>query len=614
MKKITPTFLNLEDYLSLEYPTSLLNYKKLVVQYQDYNIVFFKFCYGKYKTTGKSFFVESKTYMKTFDVVVKYAFETLVQYLQVGKSINTFISFSKRLSQFCSWCFDNSFNIYTIKESAEAYLSYTIYLKGLLRQGKSLRHCMDLQRCVRNTLTEVHNDKQMIIASSASMISLHGKGIAQRRTSPSLPEANAYHFKFYKSIFNQISDFLLNEKPYPFQLKLDYETYTVLPTHIKFYSINSDLPLPLGFNYNKLKPYTYLELRHMYPHKTEALLNYYLKYTKLLLTDSLNPKHILRYKLGQYAIQAFYMLFLTNTGMNGSTAIKVKWNSDLEKSNEKQKFVVFKNRANKVVEFEIEKVFYPSLKKYLELRKYMLEGFTYDYLFFSSYGESAKLTKIQLDGTWSSTINKYFKNKLDPTLPSLNSKVLRVNKTDYVVKKYGIVQASNMMQNKVSTILKYYTAQREEITNQQITEFFDTLNDRVFENNNDEVETIIGQCNKTDEIVVNNELPVDCNNKQTCLFCKHYRCHLDKLDLSKIFSLQFILFETRAVASNEEQFLSVYKGLLDRIEELKNLAIKTEKISSHDMESIRNEVFCDEKLHPYWEYKFHKLLNMGVLK
>lgn len=102
-------------------------------------------------------------------------------------------------------------------------------------------------------------------------------------------------------------------------------------------------------------------------------------------------------------------------------------------------------------------------------------------------------------------INKYFKKTLDLRLPTLNSKILRINKTDYVVRKHGLIQASNMMQNKVSTILKHYTAQREEVSNKQITDFFSTLNERVFENNNVQVETIIGQCSKTEEIVINNE-------------------------------------------------------------------------------------------------------------
>lgn len=614
MKKITPTFLNLEDYLSLEYPTSLLNYKKLVVQYKNHNIPLFKLCYGNYKATGKSFFIEEKTYMNTFEIVVKYAFEVLVQNLQVGKSINTFLSFSRRLSQFSSWCFDNNFDIFTIKLASQAYLSYTLYLKGILRQGKSLRHCMGLQSCVRNTLTDIHNDKQMIIKNSASMISLHGESVAQRRILPSSVESNSYQLEFYKSIFNQITNFLIEQRPYPFQLKLTNGVYNVLPTKIKFYPACINTSTPLGFNHKEGRPHTLEELKNTFPLKLNGVLNQHLKYITNLISKASSSKHKSRYDLGQIAIRAFHMLFLTNTGMNGSSAIKLRWNDNYEQGTERQKFIVFKDRANKLVEFEIEKKFHLIFKKYLLLREYMLQNTTYEYLFFNLYGKKAKLTKLQLSGGWSGDINRYFKNTLDPKLPNLSSKVLRVNKTDYVVKKYGIVQASNMMQNKVSTILKHYTAQREEITNQQITEFFDTLNNRVFENNNDEVETIIGQCNKTDEIVVNNELPVDCNNKQTCLFCKHYRCHLDKLDLSKIFSLQFILLETRAIASSEEQFLSVYKGLLDRIEELKNLAIKTEKISSHDMESIRNEVFCDEKLHPYWEYKFRKLLNMGVLK
>ena len=63
MVKLKPSFLNLEEYLQKEYPTSLLDYKKIVVQYKNHNIPLFKFCYGKYKSTGKSFFIEEKTYM-----------------------------------------------------------------------------------------------------------------------------------------------------------------------------------------------------------------------------------------------------------------------------------------------------------------------------------------------------------------------------------------------------------------------------------------------------------------------------------------------------------------------------------------------------------------------
>ncbi|KLE00371.1 MULTISPECIES: hypothetical protein [Arcobacteraceae] len=614
MVKLKPSFLNLEEYLQKEYPTSLLDYKKIVVQYKNHNIPLFKFCYGKYKSTGKSFFIEEKTYMQTFEIVAKYVFELLIQHIQIGKSLNTFLSFDKRLKQFCSWCFDNGFKIKTTKEASEAYMSYSIYLKGLLRQGKSLRHCMDLQKCVRQVLTRIHDDKQMIITNSASLISLHGEGIPQRRTEPSSLELNAYHLEFYKSIFNQITDFLIEKRPYPFQLKLTNMIYNVLPTQNKFYSIDTEFSSPIGFNHQEGRVYTYDELLKIFPQKSQGIINHHLKYITSLLEESSNPNHKFRYKLGQFAIRAFYILFLTNTGMNGSSAIKLRWHDDYEQSTERQKFIVFKNRANKLVEFEIEKKFHSMFKKYIVLRKYMLQNRTYKYLFFQSYGVNAKLTKTQLDGSWSGFINKYFKKTLDPRLPTLNSKILRINKTDYVVRKHGLIQASNMMQNKVSTILKHYTAQREEVSNKQITDFFSTLNERVFENNNVQVETIIGQCSKTEEVVINNEFPVDCNNKQTCLFCPHYRCHLDKQDLQKIFSLQFILLETRAVAFDEKQFLSVYEGLLKRIDELKELALKTKRISIQDMESIKNEVFYYEKLHPYWEHKFKKLLDMGVLK
>jgi hypothetical protein len=304
--------------------------------------------------------------------------------------------------------------------------------------------------------------------------------------------------------------------------------------------------------------------------------------------------------------------------MNDSTAASLKWTSDFKLEKNKHKFRNIKYRAgNKIVEFQIQSKFLKDFNKYLLLRDYLLNGKEFDYLFFYGYNKNIYFNNAQKKGTFSSIINGYFKKKIDPNLPIINSKQLRVNKTYQVIKSDGIIAASQLAQSSISTIITSYLGESQKSTDYQFSEYFDTLNKKIFEKSSTEKEIAIGRCKKTNTpdkkfapIIFQN----NCDYNEGCLFCTNFRLHVDKIDLQKLYSLKYVINECKYVAKDENHFISIYGNVLKRIISIEEEIINTSKLSKKDLQKYEKDVFENENLHPYWEYKLNTLINMGVLK
>lgn len=108
-----------------------------------------------------------------------------------------------------------------------------------------------------------------------------------------------------------------------------------------------------------------------------------------------------------------------------------------------------------------------------------------------------------------------------------------------------------------------------------------------------------------------NNFSINCEQNEGCLFCKQYRIHPDKEDASKLYSLLYIINETRYIAKSDEHFNSTYDVIIKRI----NTIIKkiSEYLGNEVLLEIENDVFNNENLHPYWEHKLNMLITIGVL-
>jgi hypothetical protein len=311
------------------------------------------------------------------------------------------------------------------------------------------------------------------------------------------------------------------------------------------------------------------------------------------------------------------MLFLANTGMNDSIAATLKWNSSYSIEKQRHKFRNIKYRAgNKIVEFEIGSGFVKDFKKFLELRSYILGEKSFEDLFFVGSRDNVSLSPRQRQGSFSSIINKRFKNHIDSDLPTITSRILRVNKTYQSIKQHGIIAASQLAQTSISTLIEHYQGASDELVTEEFGEYFNTLNDNLFNNSDEQIETAIGRCssvNSPKQLKVPQNF-IGCDKKEGCLFCESYRLHAEKEDINKIFSLKYIINECKYIARDEEHFKSVYGVVLNRIDNISQELIQRNYVTKREMKEFEMDVFENENLHPYWEHKLKTLITMGVLK
>lgn len=318
-------------------------------------------------------------------------------------------------------------------------------------------------------------------------------------------------------------------------------------------------------------------------------------------------------ELASHASKAFYMLFLTNTGMNDSTAATLLWDNQYSVDSLQQKFRNIKYRAgNKIVEFKIQTKFLSVFKKYLQLRDYILDGNHLETLFFIDNKRNARITSSLKRGTYSSYINKFFISNIDSNLPSISSRQLRVNKAYKVINQDGIIAASQILQSSVSTIMNSYLGESSESADIQLTNYYDQLNLNLFLTSTHNLSTNIGRCSN----LVNQDMNYydnDCLKSENCLFCQHYRIIVDKEDLQKLYSLKYLIHECRYIAQNTEHFETVYGKTYQRIKNIEEYILENKYLSYESLRKIELEVFEDENLHPYWEHKLNMLISIGLL-
>lgn len=327
-----------------------------------------------------------------------------------------------------------------------------------------------------------------------------------------------------------------------------------------------------------------------------------------------------RLKLGTLALKAYFLHFRMITGMNDSTAATLFFNEDYEISKSTYFFRNIKYRArNKLVEFQIRKEMVNYFKKFIKLRRFILNGNEMDYLFFLDYGEKVRITSFQFKGSFGGDSCQQFIKKIDPKIPIITARQDRVNKMYYIINKHGAVTASKLGQSSLYNIINNYHGETEESYTSEITNYFNKLNESLISRKSDKVENInSGQCREfgvpDNKIVINDAIKIDCKSAEGCLFCSKYCNHADEMDIRKLISLLYVINESKYISKNQEYYLFIFSDVINRIEEILKVIKTVLKEKSHIVEDIRVDVFENENLTPYWEQKLNMLVKIGVLK
>ncbi|WP_041650900.1 hypothetical protein [Aliarcobacter butzleri] len=575
----------------------------------------------KIKQRPYSLFVDSKSYQKEREKLIDYLIEEeIIKRLQKGDKSSTILNFLRKIFSFINWADKEDIDFYqNINVSRIAYEKYTMYLREKIRKNElKQRSASSYHFASIKFLRELNLDTEGYISAGIKSIPYI---FELNNTKKNIEEDISYAFKTYTLFFEQVTDFLLEKKLYPLKVNLLNDTLWITPNSKRFLHLKSDDSSKLiTFNNKTGKVRTVEEMSNLTLSPIKTIKRSIKTFCEEINKNNSDFYSEQRLKLGALALKAYFLHFRMITGMNDSTAATLFFNEDYEISKSTYFFRNIKYRArNKLVEFQIRKEMVNYFKKFIKLRRFILNGNEMDYLFFLDYGEKVRITSFQFKGSFGGDSCQQFIKKIDPKIPIITARQDRVNKMYYIINKHGAVTASKLGQSSLYNIINNYHGETEESYTSEITNYFNKLNESLISRKNDKVENInSGQCREfgvpDNKIVINDAIKIDCKSAEGCLFCSKYCNHADEMDIRKLISLLYVINESKYISKNEEYYLFIFSDVINRIEEILKVIKTVLKEKSHIVEDIRVDVFENENLTPYWEQKLNMLVKIGVLK
>lgn len=435
----------------------------------------------------------------------------------------------------------------------------------------------------------------------------------------------------HTSIFVQLNEILSREETFPAKISIHSNDYYLFPSRARFIDDRvterdtTVVPPNQGFDYSTGKCRTREELCALHPaaqdfSKKQILRKIEFVYTSARVRiDEANKSRVNQRRIGllNYLVRSYFNHFLIVTGMNPKQVCDLTVDT-IEFNPGRKKFTSIKLRAQgRVVKFEIQTLFIKYFDLFLECRAMVLDELALDenHLFLSYDATS--------EGTF--TVRKFhsrFRIPFAHILPPLTSRHFRVFKGQWVSDRYGVDVASFALQHsKVTNIVSYQTAAQGTV-DREVTNFLDQLEQSVKiaqRGSQGVITTVAGGCLSLNDPHIRNDtesgvsFEPNCERFEGCLFCMHYVLHADGEDIRKLHSLIFLSNIYRRISDSEESFDLVYQPLIDRA---KNLLFRIGGISADlfdQVAAIKDDVFLNENLDPYWMKKYELLEELGLL-
>jgi len=154
------------------------------------------------------------------------------------------------------------------------------------------------------------------------------------------------------------------------------------------------------------------------------------------------------------AMAAYLIMFVAETGMNWAQVIDLTWADDYIVEATHQSFRTVKWRAGgKALTFELPVGALPAFRRFLDLRKYIIQGQQLEYLFFSMAAAkvgSAKRLSFALSNTY------HMLRRIDPGLPKVMPREWRAAKSNWLIRNTDVATAALVLQNTERTVLRSY--------------------------------------------------------------------------------------------------------------------------------------------------------------
>lgn len=505
----------------------------------------------------------------------------------------------------------------TLGSEASARAALTAYFAHLrervLLNTLSLKSATSQQNAVLEVLGEFHG-----VDFGRGLNLLITDRHVEQATVPPSEEAQGRVLSLCDSLFTGLSTFVLEAIPFPHMLPMPgflgfpNNQLAIFPgrSWFKTPAMIATKVWHSGYDFAEGRLATPAELKLQYPSKGTPWSEVLKRAKKQVQLANTDKNHSSRWQLGTQALNAFLVMFVAATGMNWAQVCQLSWSDDFEITAElHQGFRTVKWRANgKKVFFELPIAFIPSFKRYIELRKYLLQNFSSDFLFITSNQISAQ------PGPILSSLHRTYAllKRIDPTIPIVMAKQWRSAKSDWLIRNTDIATTALVLQNSERTVLKNYTAGSEISHYEEVGGYLEKVVKSATARVIKIKQTALGACASEDTpkpITKYAPINPDCTSLEGCLFCLEHRIHADEKDVRKLLSCKYVINLSSPLSESEEAFQKMSGPIIARID---NLISEVISIAPEMVEIIRREVENEGKLDPYWESKLKILITLGL--
>ena len=531
----------------------------------------------------------------------------------------TFMGRCRLLNQQFEWAYKNGYSD-LLKSDQNYYECYSSYSNAVYNQwvaGKNVDSTASgKQTYAFSIIKSLFPDSETHFKQALPRVYVNTKAPPKNETKVPKEDELSHALAISSDIFSGLTKSLINLDKYPFQIFLFGKMQWIVPNEY-FCHPRNFIPLQGA--------------SEVWDYNTGSLIanqprNRRKRYRNGLLSlesENANPAILTqhRHRLAKWAHDCFLLLFAANTAINEKQISGLEWHTgtyDVVPAH--QGFRTVKWRAgNKRQSFTIAAKFVKRFEEYLELRKLITSNYASKHLFLHVPVMPEDRVRPLQKGCLLKLISA-MRSLVDRDFPKVGYRQLRLYKSNYLLKEYGLVVASQLLQSRIGTIAKAYSSAEDNVATKEISAFYNLLSDAIKASARKRQQTIpAGHCIEPGNAIAVMEIEPEvsqpaCENFITCLFCTNFVVHATDNDIKKLFSLKYFLNEIRNQSTSTDEFNKLNGPTVGRIE---SILISISKISpelAERVSTIRASVFDHEELSGYWAALLNQLVHVGAIK
>lgn len=570
----------------------------------------------------------------------------LIEYLSAlatsnGKGIRTLADHARTIKHFMDWSDANGYHdcLQGGDSTVTAFRAYASHVEERYRRHEfENHHAAKLQRWVCQCLENLTS--QTDLGRGIRFIPL--KNRSEPGTNP-VPEFDFAHILgLCSALFQGLSTLAVEAKAYPYQLSLPKSlgwdipilwvfpvTRWCLPPHL-WGEARVELDNPywhINYQQGEMANPEDIWCHFTYEYEKGLPKSNGLRRAKRTIRDCMagienanrNARGYHRLKAASNAHNAFLLLFMAQTGLNFAVVKNIEWHGQITPGSTQQGFREIKWRAGgKEVSAIIRTQFLPQLKRFIQLREYLLDGQEYGYLFLS-LGSGLNQPPHQINDGIFRCFHDMLRN-LDPQLRKVGPRLLRATTHDWFNRHVDPALAARIHGHTLETAERAYQAGSPVAHHEELGTFLEKVSATAAKLNtvvqkNTEFPSgkagPLGTCSDPHSPQrVDESIPIepDCTSQDGCLFCKKHHIKADEEDTRKLASCAYVIQQTTYLPGVEAHF----KPIQDVIDSLMD-EIRTTTGEAAMVDQIIEDVFSNGNLDPYWAGKLSLLDNLEML-